>query len=119
MIISGFLPFFERVSFIIISFALRILQGALTAIMNPMYYQFGALLYPDSKDTVYAWLYIAAIAGFGLGPAVGGTIYKFLGFDIAQYFVAIFGLLIFFPMAVFGIPKSVDKQPMKQQDRDP
>ena len=48
-----------------------------------MYFQFGALLYPDTKDTIFAWQFIASVAGIGLGPAVGAPIYKFLGFDIA------------------------------------
>ena len=105
MIASGFLPLFERTTFIVLSFALRIVEGSMTAIMNSMYFQFGALLYPDTKDTIFAWQFIAAEAGIGLGPAVGAPVYKFLGFDVAQYFVAIIGLVIFLPLAIVGIPK--------------
>ena len=48
--------------------------------------------------------------GIGMGPAIGAPIYKFLGFAVVQYIVALMGLLLFLPMAVFGIPSSVDKK---------
>ena len=49
-----------------------------------------------------------------MGPAIGAPIYKFLGYSVVQYIVALMGLLIFLPMAIIGIPSYVDKRFKKE-----
>ena len=43
---SGLLPLFDKTSFLFLAFGIRIIQGVMAAIMNPIFYILGVQLYP-------------------------------------------------------------------------
>ena len=81
--------------------------------MNPMYFSLCAQLFPETKDSIYAYQVLGIVGGIGVGPFIGAPLYKALGFAAVQFIIALIGLIIFFPLAVYGIPTLVDNKMKK------
>jgi MFS family permease len=82
----------------------RIISGAGTAMVIPTAYAYVGELAPRGHEGRYMGLFnIAMIAGFGIGPMLGGIIHDSLGMDATFVSMGVLSIIGFF-IALFFLP---------------
>ena len=80
----------------------RVLSGVGAAMVMPIAFSYVGELAPKDHEGRYMGLFtIAMIAGFGVGPVVGGTIHDNLGMDATFISMGIFSILGFLVIFFF------------------
>jgi MFS transporter, DHA1 family, multidrug resistance protein len=82
--------------------AFRVFSGVGTALVIPVAYAYVGELSPTGSEGRYMGvLNVATIAGFGLGPALGGLIYDTFGMDATFLSMCVLSTLGFFTVLMF------------------
>ncbi len=96
----------------------RVLSGVGTALVIPIAYAYVGELAPLGREGRYMGiLNVATIAGFGIGPVMGGFLYDSYGMDTAFFSMCILSAAGFLTVLLFLPPVPAAKQPAVREVR--